>query len=451
LPKMRDAETSNLTYGAVTESIPEEEQAAKCIWKPTPPPQPPVPEGEEPPPAPEGPKYLPVSVPCVTDVSIVHYFEMPRLGAYLATPLVYPSYYTQEALGEAKKFETEKADVAKALKDKMEEREAQIKEAEEKGTEAPVFEEEEAQPEKVMELPGTTTKMVLCMDTLGTNTLFDESKYAKIMALCDACAACKARSEIREIDDQALFAINVERRELANDPESGLPKLKEDARAALQELQDAEMKEIGERGLEADKKGAVEELCGKKFAYLQAKMVIDNYKDSIQSFAKMGFTAEPELLNILAAIAFLAGYSKAEIYPARKTMLKWPKIKTLFTDDKESEQFFGRIEAISLDVGRKDLKSEQKLAAIQAMLPADFNEEKAKEIDPSVELLWSFLTTALDYRTSTLKQAQVDFEDRKKKVEEENAQVEEGGTKKVFDEPDLSTLDDDFEGLAAPA
>lgn len=442
LPKMKDAETSNLTYGALTESLPEEELAQRCIWKPTPPPQPPVPEGEEPPPAPEGPKYLPVSVPCVTDVPIVHYFEMPRLGAYLATPLVYPSYYTQEAFGEARKFETEKAEAAKALQEKMEEREAQIKEAQEKGLEEPTFEEEEAQPEKVMELPGTTTKMVLCMDTLGTNTLFDESKYQKMMDLCDACAACKARSEIREIDDQALFTINVERRALADDSESGLPKLKEDARTALQELQDAEMKEISERGLEADKKGAVEELCGKKFAFLQAKMVIDNYKDSIKSFVKMGFTAEPELLNILAAIAFLAGYSKPDVYPARKTMLKWPKIKSLFADDKESEQLFGRIEAISLDVGRKNLTSEQKLAAIQGMLPAEFNEEKAKEIDPSVEVLWSFLTAALDYRTSTLKQAQVDFEERKKKAEEEEA---------TFDEPDLTTLDDDFEGLAGSA
>jgi len=76
------------------------------------------------------------------------------------------------------------------------------------------------------------------------------------------------------------------------------------------------------------------------------------------------------------------------------------------------------------------------------MVPADFNEEKAKEVDPSIEVLWNFLTTSLDYRTSALKMAQVDFEERKKKAEEEE---------QAFDEPDLTTLDDDFEGLAGSA
>jgi len=442
LPKMKDADTSNLTYGALTESVPEEELAQRCLWKPAPPPQPPVPEGEEPPPAPEGPKYLPVSVPCVTDQALVHYFEMPRLGAYLATPLVYPSYYTQEAFGEAQKFESEKADSAKAQKAKMEEQEAAIREAEEKGAEAPTFEEEEVQPEKVMELPGTTTKMVLCMDTLGTNTLFDEAKFAKVMELCDACAACKARSEVREIDDQALFSINVERRELADDPESGLPKMREDVKATLQVQQDDEMKEIAERGLEGDLKATVEEVCAKKYAYLLAKQIVDDYKDSIKAYAKVCFTVQPEVLNIVAAIAFLAGYTKAEVYPARKTMLKWSKMKTFFDNDKGADQLFGRIEAISLEVGRKGLEAEQKLAAIQALVPADFNEEKAKEIDPAIEVFWTFLSTALEYRLSALKQAQVEFDERKKKAEEEE---------QTFDEPELTTLDDDFEGLAGSA
>lgn len=385
---------------------------------------------------------MPVSVPSVTDMPLVHYFEMPRLGAYLATPLVYPSYYSQEAFGAARAFEMEKADVLKQQKEKMEEREAAIKEAEEKGTELPTFEEEEAQPEKVMELPGTTTKMVLCMDTLGTNTLFDEGKFAKVMELCDACAACKARSEIREIGDQALFAINVERRELADDPESGLPKLKEDIQVTLQVQQEDEMKEIAERGLEAERKAAVEEVCGKKFAFLLAKQVVEDYKDSIRAYAKMCFTAQTEVLNILAAIAFLAGFSKVDIYPARKTMLKWSKLKTLLENDKEAEQLFAKIQAVELDVGRKNLLAEQKLNAIQALIPAEFDEAKAKEIDPAMEVLWVFLSSAVDYRVSALKQAQVEFEERKKKAEEEE---------QTFDEPDLTTLDDDFEGFASSA
>lgn len=446
LPKMKDAETATLTYAALTESVPEEEHAAKCLWKPAPPPLPPVPEGEDPPPAPEGPKYLPVAVPCVTDVPTMHYFEIPRLGGYLASPLVYSTYYTQEAYGQAKQFEEEKAEMLRVKAEKEAEKQAAILEAQEKGAEEPVFEPEEEQPEKEMVLTGATTKMVLCMDTLGTNTLFDEAKFASVMALCDACAACKSRSEIKEVDEQAIFGIGVERREKAEDLETGLPSLREDAKTALQTPQEDAMKEIADRGLDADPRKAVEEICFKKFAHLQAKQVLDFYKEHIKVWARTCFTVTPEVLNIVAAIAFLIGYSRAEVYPDRKTILKWPQLKSMIVDDKkEPDEFFNKLEASNLDIGRKNLETEQKLAFIQGLVTAspDFNEEKAKEIDPCCEVLWTFLNTALDYRSSALKQAQVEYDDRKKKAEEEDPPA-------AFDEPELTTVDDDFEGLVAP-
>lgn len=444
LPKMKDAETNNLTYNAVTESIPEEEHGQKLLWKPAPPPAPVVPEGEEPPPPPEGPKYLPVNVPCVTDVPIMHYFEMPRLGAYMACPLVYPTYYTQDAFNEAKKFEEEKAEDLRVKAEKEAERQAQIDEAKEKGLEEPTFEQEEEQPEKVMTLTGATTRLVLCMDTLGTNTLFDESKYESVMKLCDACAECKARSEIKEVDDQALFAIGVERRAAAEDTENeqGLPKFREDAKVHLQAAQDEDMKAIAEKGLEADPKKVVEEICFKKYANLQAQKVVLDYKEFIKDWVAKSFTAPQEVVNVMAAIAFLSGHTKAEVYPPRKTMLKWDAIKKLVGTDKPVDAFFAKLEASSLEIGRQNLTTEQKLSFIQTLLPAEFNEEKAKEIDPAFEVLWTYLSTAVDYRTSALKQAQDEFNERKKKAEEEE---------QAFEEPDLTTIDDDFEGLAAPA
>jgi hypothetical protein len=446
LPKMKDAETSNVTYGALTESVPEEELKAKFLWKPQPPPQPPVPEGEEPPPAPEGPKYLPVAIPCVTDVPIIHYFEMPRLGAYMASPLVYQTYYTQEAYAEAKAFEEQKAEDVRIKKEKEEEREAQIKEAQEKGVEEPVFEPEEEQPEKVMVLTGTASKMVLCMDTLGTNTLFSEAKYEDIMNLCDAFSACKARSEIKEIGDQAVYAIGGERRAAADDPDTGLPSLRQDAITALQESQDAEMQEIAGRGLEPEPRASVEQVCAKKFAHLQARMVVDFYKEHIKSFVSKCFTVQPETLNIMAAIAFVIGYEKAEVYPPRKTMLKWWKMKSWFQDDTQADLFFSRLESTNLEIGKKNIANESKLAFINSLMPADLQtfiaEEKAKQIDPAFEVLFNFLSTAIDYRTAALQQMQVEYNERKKKAEEEE---------QPFEEPDLATVDDDFEGLAAAA
>jgi hypothetical protein len=439
LPKMKDADTPCLTYNVLTESIPEEEHAQKCIWKPPPPPQPPVAEGEEAPPPPEGPKYLPVSVPCVTDVPTMHYFEMPRLGAYAAFPLVYPSYYTHAAFLEAKQFEQGRAQDVTAKVQKQKEREEAIAEAQEKGLEEPTFEEEEAQPDKTMTLTGTTTKRVLCMDTLGTNTLFDESKYAAMMDLCDACAECKARSEIQDVDGQALFDIDDERRQAADNLETGVPSLRETAKTNLQAPQEAEMKEIADRGLEADPKKAVEEVCYKKYASLQAKMVVGLYKDEIKKFVEKTYCVQPEVLNIMAAIAFLVGYTKAEVYPPRKTILKWPESNFARNIFGTADAFFSKIEAIDFEIGKKNLTNEQKLSFIQSLIPAEWNEEKAKEIDPAFEVLWNYLSSAIDYRTSALKQAQVEYEERKKKAEEEEQE---------FSEPALATLDDDFEGLA---
>lgn len=441
LPKMRDAETQNLTYGALTESIPDEELAAKLIWKPAPPPQAPVPEGEEAPPPPEGPKYLPVNVPCVTDVPIVHYFEMPRLGAYLATPLVYQSYHTQDAFNEAKKFEEEKAEAARVAREKQEEREAQIKEAQEKGLEEPTFEEEEPVPEKVMELPGTTTKMVLCMDTLGTNSLFEESKYPKIMQLCDACAGCKARTEVIEVDAQALFHIGTERRAAAEDPESGLPKMRQDATEfpTVAEAKAQREAELNGMDLEPEKRQQYDDLLAKKLAFMSARAVVGFYKEHINNWYRSCFTVQPEILSALAAIFFLAGYKKEEVYPERKTVLKWNKFQALFEEMAGStERAFEAFEKVDLEVGRKGLTTEQKLTAVQALVPGDLNEEKAKEIDPAFEVLWTFLTTAVDYRASVLAQYKADYEARKKQAEEQDPPV-------AFEEPELSTLDDDYD------
>merc|ERR1711988_1024228 len=172
----------------------------------------------------------------------------------------------------------------------------------------------------------------------------------------------------------------------------------------------------------------------------QAKLVIDYYKPNIQAWGSKCFTAQPEVLNILAALAFLIGYTKADVYPPRKTMLKWPQLKEFVSEDgKMTDDFFAKVDKTSLDIGRKGLAEEQKLKSIQSLMPPDFDAEKAKAIDPAFEVLWLFLSAAVDYRVSVLKQAQVEYE-RKKKAEE---------VEQAFEEPELITLDDDFEGLTA--
>merc|ERR1711908_179001 len=134
-------------------------------------------------------------------------------------------------------------------------------------------------------------------------------------------------------------------------------------------------------------------------------------------------------------------------------MLKWlshPRqgIKNFLADDKQVDIFFSKLESSNIDFdvqkggGRKGLTNEQKLTNIQALLPPDFNEEKAKEIDPAFEVLWTFLKTAVDYRVQALTQAKADYDARK-------AAAEGADPPEPFEEPELTTIDDDFEGLTA--
>merc|ERR1719440_2156668 len=97
---------------------------------------------------------------------------------------------------------------------------------------------------------------------------------------------------MKEIDDQAIFNIGVERRAAAEDPENakGLPTLREDAKAVLQEQQDFEVKEAGDRFTDFELKKAAEDIVYKKFAHLQAKQVVDYYKVHIKTWAKTLFT-----------------------------------------------------------------------------------------------------------------------------------------------------------------
>ena len=159
-----------------------------------------------------GPPHHPVYLPYVTDVDNVHYFQMTRLGAFLAIPLVYPSYFNQTSLAEARAFEVEKRE---AEKKRLEEMEEARKNAEEESKRQSAKEPEELEelppsepvPEKQMVLTGEAVKMVLCLDTLGLNTQFVESSISQLLTLCDACGECKTRTEKQLISEQVLAVV----------------------------------------------------------------------------------------------------------------------------------------------------------------------------------------------------------------------------------------------------
>jgi hypothetical protein len=424
---------TGVSWGALTQDPTEEVILEKKLWKP---PLPPpvvveVAEGEEPAePVPVPlPPYLPVSIPCVTDVPEVHYFDMTRLGAYLAVPLVYPSYYTEGARAEAKEFEKKKKEDQKA----REEEAAAKAAAAEAGTEPAEGEAAPAEPveEKPMELKGTDVKMVLCMDTLGTNTAIEESKIVDLIELCKACSACKAQTELSFVDQQALMEINEELRAEIDEKIAAAraePLMDEEKMAAA--TQAAEEKEAE---LEDELKEPFKALNEKKMAYLKAVKVAVGLQDLILSLLSW-VVVPPEFLNVIAAIALMYGASKEELYPKRKAALQWDKLKTVL-----SPKLFTMIESADVAGERKGLTPEQKLKKVKEMgLPASLDEEAAKAIWPSFELLFSLLKAAVEYREQYLEYKKAEVE--KMKTAKEAAGEEYQGP----EIPELETLDDDF-------
>jgi len=427
---------TGVTFGALKEKPGEEEIDSLNLWKPpnlsT---EPALAEGEEAP-TEVGLPYYPISIPHVTDCAKIHFFDMTRLGAYLAVPLVYPSYYNQEALADAKKFETEKADEERRRAEEAAAAEAAAAEAAAAGGEAepdPVAEKpEDAEPipQKELSLTGTTVKMVLCMDTLGTNTTFDESKIMDLLSLCNACGECKSQTEKKQVDDQALVAINEEARQAA---EEAVTNARGEAEAALQAEMEEEKAEIENAGHEPERKASLEEVLHKKYKFLQAQKVVLGLKPHIMKQIGTWVTVPPDVLGVLAALAFLIGYTREQVYPSRKSTLKWAQLATIIDDE-----FFYTIEKTVVSGERKGIIKEQKLSSVKSLIPADYDETKAREVAAEFEVLAIFLLAAVDYRTADLAWRKSDYEYRKK-------QAEESDPPEAFTEPDLIEVDDDYE------
>merc|ERR1712118_306532 len=113
-------------------------------------------------------------------------------------------------------------------------------------------------------------------------------------------------------------------------------------------------------------------------------------KEKILAFSKACHTVSADMLNTMAAVAFLVGFKKEEVYPERKSALQWQKLKTVICNS----SFFEKVDALELDALKTGLTSEQKLAFIKGLIPNVGDEagsEKAKELDPAFEVIWFFM------------------------------------------------------------
>jgi len=132
------------------------------------------PEGEDAPQKPEQQSILKrmkhIYIKEVVEDKQIHFWKVPRLGSFLAVPLIYKSCLSEESLDEAiadwieklKKIEEQEK-----LKQEWQEEQDQIKE--EKARENQPYEPEKKEWEDYKPAPFKTVekKYVICIDTLG--------------------------------------------------------------------------------------------------------------------------------------------------------------------------------------------------------------------------------------------------------------------------------------------
>jgi len=381
--------------------------------------------------------YLPVYVECVTDCPEMVYFDMTRLGSFLACPIVYQSYYSDAALKAAQDYETQKAEQERLAKERAEALEA----GEEEAT------EEEAKPpeEIVLKLPGSDVKMVIAMDTLGTNTAMDKAKIAEVENLCRAIGRCKTRSEEKQVDEQAIFMLDdaksatidsdylqysTEAKDRHND---GFEKDK----AELAEFvagADPESFKILEEVLGKTVSEAKGDLLEKKYAFYKARDVAVSMKEYIMELTTWVVVGN-EMKSIIAACALILGFKKESVYMKKKDGLWWEKLCGLL-----SPALFETIDKMDAAGVRKELQVEQKLAFIKPLAyPGEFSEDNAGELSPAFKALFAYVRAAFEYRYA-------DVKFRKAELDAKEKAAAEGGEEGAPPPPEIDPdeIDDDF-------
>lgn len=119
----------------------------------------------------EAPKY--VLVPNVIDDPRIKFFDVPKLGSYLAVPLIYDSCLFE------KSFDAGVEDALECRKLRLQQEEEKHRSEHTSNKE----EEEEKVYEEIVEAPYQTVqiKFIVALDTLGQDRCFDESQVEKVI------------------------------------------------------------------------------------------------------------------------------------------------------------------------------------------------------------------------------------------------------------------------------
>lgn len=385
-------------------------------------------EEKQPPDAGEGATEVPegfrkfdaVWVPEVTDHAQVHYFDLTRLGSYLAVPLIYNTYYHEDALVAALDHEKNTAEVVAA-------NEAAKATPTEDGSD-PVLQEL-----PVLALPGKPVKMVICLDTLchannGDTKMDEATAVPAVFGLCDAAAAGKTKCEEIEILNQAKTLLLEDKKAEMLDTYNKATEAEEASR------QSNSVAAIGE--LPEDAPNELKELVDLEHKYLKARNVFLAMAGYVTDMA--GYVlVDKEVMASLAACALLVGRPKEQVFIRNKNpvngvrSMAWTQVKKQVNQD-----LFDKAKGFEPKGPRKGLDTTQKVEFVKGLAPGDMDEAKALETraGPAFAALLLYVQTALAYRAADVAMRK---EEHSKKL---RAAEDEGGEMP----PPLGDIDDDF-------
>ena len=339
-------------------------------------------------------------VPDVTTEERMYYFRIPRLGAYLACPLIYNSCLHPEALDAGvegrKKFFEDKAELEERKRLKLEERDEKLADVEE-GTEeyqriVDQYNEEINAFEVPVEAPFLTVKKeyVVCVDTLGQDREIteEERKYVEDLV--------KLFAQSWEEKEAKLLSQDIDRQlEITKD-------------LVVQDFVEEYTKRIEEEAENRDIPSDAEELEKEyimqtgRVEFLKEFLFQESTKSHIQSLTQLRVL---KFQGVIQNALYLIGYDKKDINIPGTNLLNWKVVKNFIND----EDFFNRIQAYEW-VGPKG--PVEKYAYINRILRrTDELMQRAEEVDKynvGLGVLLRFLRHVADLRIKDIKKRRLE-------------------------------------------
>ena len=394
--------------------------------------------------------------PEVTRESRMKFFKVPRLGCYLAVPLIYSSCLLTDSLDTAltdfaayREKVKKNEEIMKEYQDKLAAEKAENEEEdpnnkpEEKSKEKPSSKSEEKSEEKAavpaeggetvppeqkleppkleeVKEPEYKTKplsYVVCLDTLGQDRQFTPEQQACVKETIKKYKLqWEERERLRLTSDRKLR--EEEKDKDAEFSEKGLialqeeeDKLVEEQVATIPEELGEEEKKVREKSLRMDQR--------------MKQIVTGQFKERILIFQKYNVI---KMSRIMQTLFYLLGYTKEEICEPETNKLFWKKAKTLWTE--ELLQKYHDYTPIGPKQGK--YKKYQTINFLEKNLEG-INEDDVKVYSLGLEKLFSCLLLTLEVRKADITRRKAKRE-RLNKEREEAIQKSEQRTKERAEE-----------------